>query len=46
MNPKEETVILDDTSDSKSSSISEADNYPDEDEKISIAYNSESGNSE
>ena len=40
--PKEETVILDDTLDSDFSSSSEADNSPDEDEKTSIAYYSES----
>ena len=39
---KEETVILYDTSDRNSSSISEADNSPDEYEKTSIAYDSES----
>ena len=37
---KEETVILDDTSDIDSSSRSEADNYCDEDKKTFIAYNS------
>ena len=40
--PKEETVILDDTSDRNYSSSSEAENSPDEDEKTSIAYDSES----
>ena len=41
--PKEETVILYDTSDrDSSSSISEADNSPDEYEKTSISYDSES----
>ena len=44
--PKEENIIIDDTLDSKSSSISEADNYPDKDEKNSIAYNSESADNE
>ena len=38
--PKEYTVILDDTSDRNSLSRSEADNFPDEDEKTSIAYDS------
>ena len=41
---REETVIIDDTSDSDSYSSSEAHNYRDEDEKTSIAYNSESDN--
>ena len=40
--PKEDTVILGNTSDSNSSSSSESDNYPDKDDKASIAYNSES----
>ena len=35
---KEETIILDDTLERNSSSISEADNSPDEYEKTSIAY--------
>ena len=39
---KEETVILYDTLGKNSSSSSEADNFPDEDEKTSISYNSES----
>ena len=37
---KEDTFILDDTSEINSSSISKADNYPEEYEKTSIAYNS------
>ena len=41
---KKTCVILDDTLDSDSSSISEAHNYRDEDKKISIAYDSYSGN--
>ena len=45
-NPKYETIILYDTSDSKSSSSSESDNYHDEDEKISIAYDSYSANND
>ena len=40
--PKEETVVLDDTLDINSSSRSEADNSPSEDEKTLIAYDSES----
>ena len=40
--PKEETVVLDGTSDKDSSSRSEAYNSPGEDEKTSIAYDSES----
>ena len=44
--PKEETVIIDDTSDINSSSSSEAYNSPDEDDKTSIAYDSESANNE
>ena len=43
---KEDDVILYDTSDSDSSSISEAHNYRDEDEKTSIAYDSYSGNND
>ena len=39
--PKEQTVILDDTLDRNSSSISDAYNSCDEDEKHSIAYDSE-----
>ena len=39
-------VILDDPLESNSSSISEDNNYPDEGEKNSIAYNLESGNSD
>ena len=39
-------VILDDPSERNSSSISEGDNSPDEGEKKSIAYDSESGNSD
>ena len=39
---KEETVVLDDTSDSNSSSISEDENSPDKDEKISTSYDLES----
>ena len=41
---KEETDILDDTSDSDSSSSSEAHNYRDEYKKTSISYDSEWGN--
>ena len=37
---KEETVILDETLDINSSSSSEDENTPDEDEKTSIAYDS------
>ena len=44
--PKEETVVLDDTLDRNSSSSSEADNYPDEDEKTSIAYDSYSADND
>ena len=44
--PKEETVILDDTSDSDSSSSSEDHNSPDEDDKASIAYDSESADND
>ena len=40
--PKENTVIVDDNSDRKSSSKSENDNSHDEDEKTSINYDSES----
>ena len=40
------SVILDDPLESDSSSISEGDNYPGEGEKNSIAYDSESGNSD
>ena len=39
-------VILDDPSESDSSSRSEDENYPDEGEKNSITYNSESGKSD
>ena len=42
---KEETAILDNTSDSDSLSIIEAFNSRDKDKKASIAYNSESANS-
>ena len=38
---KKTHVILDDPLESDSSSSSEGDNYPDEDEKNSIAYDSE-----
>ena len=41
---KEETFIIDNTSDSNSSSSIEARNYCDEYEKTSIAYDSMSGN--
>ena len=41
---KKTRVIIDDPSGSDSSSISEGDNSPDEGEKNSIAYDSESGN--
>ena len=40
--PKEETIILDDTLDINSSSSSESNHSPDEYEKTSIAYDSES----
>ena len=40
--PKEDTVILYDTSYSDSSSSIETENSPDEDDKTSIAYDSES----
>ena len=40
--PKEDTVIIDDTSDSESSSSIEADNPPDEYNKTSIVYDSDS----
>ena len=40
--PKEDTFILDETSDCNSSSSNEADNSPEEDEKTSIAYDSDS----
>ena len=43
---KEETFIIDGTLYSNSSSSSEADDSPDEYEKTSIAYNSESGDYE
>ena len=43
---KEETVITYDTSDSNSSSISEAESTPDEDENTSIAYDKESDDDE
>ena len=43
---KKTRVILDDPSESNSSSSSEADNSPDEGEKISIAYDLASGNSD
>ena len=43
---KKNNVILDDPLESNSSSISEADNSPDEGEKTSIAYESESSNSD
>ena len=43
---KKTRVILDDPSESDSSSSSEGDNYPDEGEKHSIAYNSNLGNSD
>ena len=43
---KKTRVILDEPSDSDSSSISKGENYPDEGEKKSIANNSESGNSD
>ena len=41
---KEDTVIIDDTSDSDSCSSSEAHNSRDKEEKTSIAYDSELGN--
>ena len=43
---KEETVILDDTSDSDSLSSSDSDNSPDEDEKTSFAYDSDSADND
>ena len=43
---KKNRVILDDPSDSDSSSRSESHNSRDEDDKTSIAYNSESGNND
>ena len=43
---KKTRVIIDDPSESDSFSISEADNSPDEGEKASITYDSESGNSD
>ena len=43
---KEYTVILYDTSDINSSSVSEADNSPDKYEKTSIAYDSESADND
>ena len=43
---KEDTFILDDTSDRDSLSSSGAHNSRDEDKKTSIAYNSESGNND
>ena len=46
MSKKKNRVILDDPLESDSSSSSEADNSHDEGEKTSIAYKSESGNSD
>ena len=43
---EEYNVILDDTSDSNSYSISEAQNSCDEDEEASISYDSELGNND
>ena len=45
-NPKEETVIIYDTLDSEYSSSSKDENYPDDYEKTSISYNSESSDDE
>ena len=44
--PKEETLILDDTSDSDYSTSSYDDHSPDEDEKTSIAYDSDSADND
>ena len=46
LSKRKTSVILDDPLESDSSSISEGDNYPGEGEKNSIAYDSESGNSD
>ena len=43
---KKTRVIIDDPSDSDSSSSSESHNYQNEDEKTSIAYDSDLGNSD